>query len=975
MRFKAIVEKITGIRLYLVAAIAISLTVGTVAFAVHSTLFELGDNVPSPGSGNIKDDVPFMPDWAELFDSNGDPTDGNNNGIPDFKEVFGGLAATFVADQLSVKGLTDDTIFVNSNKNNHLIPTWNWDTGNVPPKDDIANAYAYADLNGSEELIVYAGIERLTPKGASHVDFEFNQSEVAPDKTVPCDDDLSDGAEDGSPCEFLGEKTEGDVLVVMDFEQGGALGLVEVRSWDPILGYVLKAVLAKDPNTGSAEGCNEAYNGVPADAICAVNNGDDIDGGPWPNYDRHGAVIEMLPENAFTEVGINVTAILGFTPCLNTLQVKTRSSPAFNSELKDFALSGFNICGSITVIKDAIADPVDGQDFDYFTTGLEPVNFSLDDDGDETLPDTIVFEDLPQGDYTVTEDGPAAGWALTDLTCVDPTDDTVTDENTGLAEIDLAFGEDVTCTYTNTKLGTLIIRKETDPEGFSPAEFGFTFSGDEELPIALSDQEEEVIENLLPTTYEVLESSLPDGWDLIAIECDDVGSSGDVGSLTASYDLTGGKTVKCTFTNRARGKISIYKDAIPDDPFSFDYSTTSGTDTVLGNFSLDDDGVGDNWILFDEVIPGSYSVTEAVPGGWDLTGLFCTDPTDDSGRVDETSTVDINVGPGEHVQCFYENTKRAKITIVKNAIPDDAQSFGYTTTSGTATTIGNFSIVDSSGGAGGTGTTFSNLIPGAYSVTESGPPLGWEFTDLFCEDSTGGTTWEGQIASIGLDPGEEVTCTFTNTKQGRILIDKVTVPTLSPDLFEFDPSYSGNFLLTDASAPNDSGYLSPNAVYTVSELEPAGWILKTISCDDANSTTAIPTATVHLDIGEVVTCTFTNIVPTEGCTPGFWKNHLEDWPEGFHPGDLFVTHFGVLLPGAGDPNTLTLEQALNLGGGDVFAVTRHAAAALLNSAALEGTYRIDQIIAMYAAVNDGTLSISEALAIFSSANELGCPLN
>lgn len=66
----------------------------------------------------------------------------------------------------------------------------------------------------------------------------------------------------------------------------------------------------------------------------------------------------------------------------------------------------------------------------------------------------------------------------------------------------------------------------------------------------------------------------------------------------------------------------------------------------------------------------------------------------------------------------------------------------------------------------------------------------------------------------------------------------------------------------------------------------------------------------------------------EGCTPGYWKNHLRAWgPTGFKPTDDFDTVFGV---NAFNPD-LNLMQAVNLGGGGLKALARHAVAALLNA--------------------------------------------
>ena len=64
----------------------------------------------------------------------------------------------------------------------------------------------------------------------------------------------------------------------------------------------------------------------------------------------------------------------------------------------------------------------------------------------------------------------------------------------------------------------------------------------------------------------------------------------------------------------------------------------------------------------------------------------------------------------------------------------------------------------------------------------------------------------------------------------------------------------------------------------------------------------------------------------EGCTPGYWKTHPDNWV-GYDPTELFNNVFGVV-----DPDDLTLMEALWAGGGGKYALGRHAVAALLNAA-------------------------------------------
>jgi hypothetical protein len=116
----------------------------------------------------------------------------------------------------------------------------------------------------------------------------------------------------------------------------------------------------------------------------------------------------------------------------------------------------------------------------------------------------------------------------------------------------------------------------------------------------------------------------------------------------------------------------------------------------------------------------------------------------------------------------------------------------------------------------------------------------------------------------------------------------------------------------------------------------------------------------------------------QGCTPGYWRNHLDRWSE-VDPGDDFNATFGVDLF---SPN-ITLGTAIQLGGGGENALARHATAALLNAhggvANSDGTtvaspYTVAEVIQMVQdAVEDETIEATKDL--LAAANELGCPLN
>jgi hypothetical protein len=71
------------------------------------------------------------------------------------------------------------------------------------------------------------------------------------------------------------------------------------------------------------------------------------------------------------------------------------------------------------------------------------------------------FNDIPVGAKTVTESAPPAGWSFTGLTCDDP--GAVVAGATATFTLDAS--ETVTCTFTNMKSATVVIVKNTVPDG------------------------------------------------------------------------------------------------------------------------------------------------------------------------------------------------------------------------------------------------------------------------------------------------------------------------------------------------------------------------------------------------------------------------------------------------------------------------------------------------------------------------------
>jgi hypothetical protein len=124
--------------------------------------------------------------------------------------------------------------------------------------------------------------------------------------------------------------------------------------------------------------------------------------------------------------------------------------------------------GTIVIVKDTV--PNDAQDFNFnLTNGDINQNFSLDDDADGTLQNSQTFS-VPPGTWSASELNIPTGWSLSNLVCVDPTNNTTVNLGAGTASINLTSLETVTCTFTNSRnAGSLTLKKSLTggPAGYT----------------------------------------------------------------------------------------------------------------------------------------------------------------------------------------------------------------------------------------------------------------------------------------------------------------------------------------------------------------------------------------------------------------------------------------------------------------------------------------------------------------------------
>jgi hypothetical protein len=474
-----------------------------------------------------------------------------------------------------------------------------------------------------------------------------------------------------------------------------------------------------------------------------------------------------------------------------------------------------------TIVIDEVTVPSgDPQAFSFSLTG-----------GPSSLNDAFSLTDaaaprasaaVRPGSYVAAQSSAGPAWDLTSAVC---------DDGSAVGNVQLAAGETVTCTFTNTKRGRIHVDVVTTPSG-DPQTFGFSLTGGPNAMSAtytLADASVPSDSGLTRTgTYALAAGSTPSGWDLASVSCSD-------GSVPAAIALEPGEDLTCTYAYVKRGAIIVDVTTLPAaDAQSFGFSVTGGPDAISQSFSLTDTAAPHN---SGSVRSGAYVVSPAAtPADWDLVSSSCSD-----GSLPGA----VSLAPAETVTCTFAYTKRGRIVVDEVTVPSgDAQSFSFSLTGGPDAVGDAFSLTDAAAPRAS-----AALRAGTFAVAQGPAGPGWDLTSAVCSDGSA-------VGAVAISPGETVTCTFTNTKRGRIHVDVVTTPSADPQTFGFvlsggPDALNASFALADASTPFDSGLSRAGTYAVAASATPAGWDLTSSSCSDASSPAA-----VGLAAGEDVTCTF-----------------------------------------------------------------------------------------------------------------------
>ena len=279
-----------------------------------------------------------------------------------------------------------------------------------------------------------------------------------------------------------------------------------------------------------------------------------------------------------------------------------------------------------------------------------------------------------------------------------------------------------------------------------------------------------------------------------------------------------------------------------------------------GRFNLFIDGeiaagdVGNGGTTGARTVPmGVHVIAEGAGAATDLAdyqaAVRCVETTSGSSWIPGADGR-VFVDEGEAVICTFTNIRLGTVSITKavSGAADSDWAFSGN--------LGDFTLP-----AAGGERVFARLAPGSYAVVEAARP-GWSLGALTCVDPNFNTqvNLATAMATISLEPGESVACTFTNVAAaGSITIIKQVNGTATAP-WSFDGTL-GDFSIAAAGGEQRFDNVAPGS-YTVRERTPEGWRVSALTCVDPDSGSSgdplLATATIDLDGGEAVTCTFVN---------------------------------------------------------------------------------------------------------------------
>jgi hypothetical protein len=375
-----------------------------------------------------------------------------------------------------------------------------------------------------------------------------------------------------------------------------------------------------------------------------------------------------------------------------------------------------------------------------------------------------------------------------------------------------------------------------------------------------------------PGTYTLKETGGPDGYEASPWSCKDTKVTNDgavaLAATAGAVTLAEGDSVTCTITNTfkhhdtdLRAHLTLVKVVV----------NAGGGEADASDWTLKADGPTDlsgvtktAAVTNASVEPGTYTLKESDgPDGYEASQWSCKDTTVTKDEVVKVTEGDhVSLAADDSVTCTITNTfkhhdtdKHAHLTLVKNVVNNGVGT--ALATDWTLKAVGPDTI---SGATGSHAVKDAEVTAGDFTLSESGGPSGYTGSAWSCSNKT------VTAGVVKLTKDDSVTCTITNTFQGRH-VDNSTHLTLVKNVVN---DGGGTALATDwtlnavgpvtisgtSGSSKVNGALVQPGDFTLSESGgPSGYTASAWSCPNK---TVTDKGAVTLAAGDSVTCTITN---------------------------------------------------------------------------------------------------------------------
>ncbi len=479
---------------------------------------------------------------------------------------------------------------------------------------------------------------------------------------------------------------------------------------------------------------------------------------------------------------------------------------------------------------------------------------------------TTGSQTVDTGSYSVSESAGTntslSNYSSTYL-CLDGSNVMASGPGTTSTSFNIVKGQNVTCTFTNTRYGSIVGTKYlVNADGTHVGTLQdwtiYLLLNGQSIKNTTTDATGNYsFTNLLPGNYTVNENTSNTNYTQL------YGWTDSTCTLPSyNLDLSGGgvNSTANDFCNFQNGSISGFKynDINGNGIYDPGEPKLAGWTINLYDNSVFDESMVTNAngdYSFNNLAPGTYSVCEVMQTGW-----VQTQPgTPSSPICDQVIIAKSN----QQSTVVFGNQGQGSIKVIKDVIGADGQTTDNVTN--WQWTL-NGSNSNYPGSTNQTGTTLTNLPADTYTVSEVSQAH-YHFVSLACTDNA--TTINGLTigpsTTVTLNPGDSIVCTFTNARNtGTVTVNKTLVPSSDSGLFNLQINST-----TYATNVGNHGTTHPQTIatgdVTVSETAGAGTTMSdyfsTYSCLNGDTSVANgngTSASFTLNYLDGVVCTFTN---------------------------------------------------------------------------------------------------------------------